>query len=765
MKFASLYRASLYATLVLASLALSADASSESRLAMLYPVAVFLTGIMAYFTVDRRPHAGLSRDLAIFLAIGSFGLAILEYSVEQSPARLLLALGHLLVYLQLVKMMMPKSVEDDWFLFGLGLVQVVIGVFLSQADLVGFLLLAWAMASLWTFSLFHLHREVGRIKTPEGVSILPAPRRDEPYPGLVNPAFVLSGVGIAAATLVLGGLIFLIMPRWTAAGGMRRGPAASKHLTGFSDQVQLGQMGEILESDSIVMTIELFDDQTDQRIEPDAELLWRGIAMSRYAQQKWHRQRVDAIDAGPVNPAARVIRQQIALEPTDSDVLFGLRPVLDVRSRSGEPTLNRVDGSIFRRDARPEMSFGRRPPNRSSTYLYQVRSVSDGMPYQPGEDYPDPDTNDGRDLLEIPHELQDRLQEIAAPIIARIPKTDPRARALALQAYLRDRGGYSYTLQMSVVDPSIDPVLDFLLNRKSGHCEYFASALALLLRSVGIPARIVNGFKGGDWNGLVRALYVRGKHAHSWVEALVGQEPDNGAPVWLTLDPTPAMQREQVVASVSRVPRPVRTLTDSIRQFWVVFVAGYDKDRQEQWIYGPARQVVRDAGRGFRLMWETATALFRGLFRFQRPRDFFSVNGFLVSTALMLFFAGVFLALRRLYRAFLKITPRNATDPLASTPGTALYQRLTRLLAGRVAERRFNETPREFARRATSSVIARSASLRPVADVPALVVDAFYASRFGDLTLPPAELAHVEGRLDEFEKCLSAESAGSAVGR
>ena len=66
---------------------------------------------------------------------------------------------------------------------------------------------------------------------------------------------------------------------------------------------------------------------------------------------------------------------------------------------------------------------------------------------------------------------------------------------------------------------------DFLVNRKKGHCEYFASALALLLRSIDIPARIVNGFKGGDWNELTQSMNVRQKHAHSWVEAYVGQDP------------------------------------------------------------------------------------------------------------------------------------------------------------------------------------------------------------------------------------------------
>src|SRR5208282_4488659 len=90
-------------------------------------------------------------------------------------------------------------------------------------------------------------------------------------------------------------------------------------------------------------------------------------------------------------------------------------------------------------------------------------------------------------------------------------------------SHLRHSRGVGFTMEKNGVRSQLDPVEDFLVNRKKGHCEYFASALALLLRSIDIPARIVNGFKGGDWNDLTQSMYVRQKHAHSWVEAYVGR--------------------------------------------------------------------------------------------------------------------------------------------------------------------------------------------------------------------------------------------------
>src|SRR5262249_54963867 len=141
---------------------------------------------------------------------------------------------------------------------------------------------------------------------------------------------------------------------------------------------------------------------------------------------------------------------------------------------------------------------------------------------QPEEYAPDPGHRDF--LLSITDELKARLRSIALPVVASI-KAEGRqgatARARALEGFLRDSGQFRYSLHMEQIDSDLDPVEDFLVKRKEGHCEYFASALALMLRAIDIPARVINGFKGGDWNELTQTMNVRQKHAHSWVEAYV----------------------------------------------------------------------------------------------------------------------------------------------------------------------------------------------------------------------------------------------------
>ena len=185
----------------------------------------------------------------------------------------------------------------------------------------------------------------------------------------------------------------------------------------------------------------------------------------------------------------------------------------------------------------------------------------------------------------MPADLKDKLRAIAVPVVAEIDPEGPEgiaARARALESFLRDSGQFSYTLQMDVDDRKLDPVEDFLVNRKEGHCEYFASALALLLRSVDIRSRMVNGFKGGDWNELTGTLNVRQKHAHSWVEAYAGLKgpetaPRSGSPSTRRRPPSAASRSPRSAV----LPATSGPLTDSIRHIWIFYIVGYDGERQE----------------------------------------------------------------------------------------------------------------------------------------------------------------------------------------
>lgn len=752
MTFEQLHRASQYVTLFLATLLLSVDATQYNRYAMLYPIFVGGLSVLAFSTVDRDPRRGMPRDVANFLSLLAFAFGLLEFYNDSNT--LLLAIGHTLVYLMAIKIFLPKTVEDDWYLSLIGLVVAVIGVYASQSDLVGILLITWAVMSLWTFGLFFLLRESTRQTAAPDVTIRANAERQDPYKGLINAGFVLNTLGIAAATLVLGVGVFLLMPRWAVRGQNRFGPPqAAKHLTGFSSQVQLGRMGEILESDGIFMSVE-FTDEDGKAVEPEQDILLRGLTFTKYEEAGWTRTESDLLPVEHFNPeilaGTPLLRQHYKMEPSDSEVLFGVRPLYRVRTQAlGEISFNRNDGSIVRRD--PRDADEANEASRLNKYDYTVISGRNGAASQPREGRSFGLTVD-QELLQLPKGMLEPLKEIAAPAIAKLRPESRGSRlkiAQALQSFLRD-GDYTYSLKMTKIE-NIDPVLDFLKNRKEGHCEYFASALTLLCRAYDVPARMVNGFKGGDWEGIGRVLHVREKHAHSWVEVLIGGSAETAQ--WVTLDPTPSRQRAEVVAKVGGNAVKFHYLTNPIRSFWTFGVVGFDADRQEKSIYGPLRELRDQAMRGFRVMGQMLRDLSKW-FYFESYGQFFSVRGFFVSVLAMLALAGLFYVGAWLLRRILGLRGRAYSGDEVNDPGLAFYVRLVKTLASIGVERPLAETPREFARRAATLLESRPNGTEH-ADVPAIVVDLFYAKRFGAKEPGVEALDAIDARLGALEASIA----------
>jgi protein-glutamine gamma-glutamyltransferase len=740
------YRAGFYVMLVVASMALIGD-TAEGQFAKLYTTAVTIGGIVAFFAVDLHRKWALPRQVANLLAVGMLGLLYFEYKVDET--QLLQALGHWLVYLQLVKYFLPKTAEDDWFLFLLGLMQVLIGSVVNQSDQVGTWLFLWAMLAVWVLGQFFLQREAHRLLAVENFSAesyVVAPLVD-PYPGLFDIPYALATVRVMATTLALGALIFFLLPRQAGVTrGQSTGPMA-RHLTGFDEEVQLGQLGEILENDSVVMTV-ILTDEDDNTVHPAEETLWRGVTMLRYDKGRWHRQSkptqavVSFRDDRRFRGDRKTIHQKINLEPNDSSTLFGIRPMVDaISAHKYAPYLSTNDGTLFR----PDKSGGE--------YDYEVISDADPSALQPHES---PPGGFDKHLLEIPADLEPRLREIAVPLVATIDEKGQKGttdRARKLEWFLRDSGEFTYTLQMDVHNRSIDPVQDFLDNRKRGHCEYFASALALLLRSVKIPSRVVNGFKGGDWNELTETLNVRQKHAHSWVEALVGMGPEN-SPIWITLDPTPAAERRESIAHVGGIAGNFRQLTDVIRHVWVFYVVGFDAARQDRLLYAPMRMVMREVRNQYVKLVQQLRKWFAKLFHFRDISAFISVRGFIVAFVILTLAAGLANLAYRLARRVLSWVRGPTLDATSLTAGNFFYRRLVQMLAAYDLTRSPAETQSEFARRAHKFLTGQGPLTQPVADVPSEVVDAFYRVRFGHLDLEPASLEKLDARLDALESSL-----------
>jgi hypothetical protein len=309
---------------------------------------------------------------------------------------------------------------------------------------------------------------------------------------------------------------------------------------------------------------------------------------------------------------------------------------------------------------------------------------------------------------------------------------------------------------MSVVDPTLDPVIDFLVRRKQGHCEYFASALALLLRSIDIQARVVNGFKGGDWNELTSTINVRQKHAHSWVEAYLGLRRDgvNRVPRWITLDATPPNERQQSIAKIGGIAGAFRPLTDLTRHIWVFYVIGYNGERQNRLIYQPMLTLIKEARDRYVSMGLWLRRWFGRLFHFRDFNAFTSLRGFVVSFIVLFVTLVPAFFLFRIVRRLLRWLRGSSLDPTSRTAGIIFYRRLAQMLADYDLQRTPAETQGEFAARAQKFLSGRGPITDPVADVPQQVVKAFYRVRFGHLELEQASLQELDAQLDALEASL-----------
>ncbi len=766
-----IYRASFYLMLTVATMALSGD-TAEARPFQFYPLLVGVAGVIAFLTVDRRSLWALARPVANLLATLTVVVLYFEYRFDDT--QLIRALGHWLVYLQLIKYFLPKTSMDDWFLFLLGLMQVLIGSVVSQSDRIGLWLFVWAMLAIWVLGQFFLQREACRFlgsgvasDSGPGPMIL-QPRPVNPYAGLLDLPYVLATARVLVTTLALGGLIFLTLPRQAGATRSQPGAPMARHLTGFDEEVALGQFGEILENDTVVMTVE-FTDADGKTIAPPVEPLWRGVTLVRYETGRWRRQshKVSQMYVGFPGRGRpqKMLRQKIKLEANDSETLFAIRPIRDAYAGPrASPYLNPMDGTLLRADA------------RGGSYDYEVFSDPQPGGTQPGEEDPNTSLAHIELLLSIPEQLKERLRRIAEPIVASIGEEgrevkSPRgvnlsdeereklevarrkvtvARANALDRYLRESGLFSYSLRMDVSDAYLDPVEDFLVNRKRGHCEYFASALALLLRSIDIPARVVNGFKGGDWNDLTQTMNVRQKHAHSWVEAYVGVEPDR-RPIWIALDPTPSNERAASIAHVGGLAGNFRPLTDLIRHIWIFYIVGYDRDRQNRLLYAPMLQMIGWVKETYAKLLVLAKSGFALLFRFEDISAFISWRGGIVTFLGLLIAVGLALLIYRLGQWMLRWLRGPVVNSASLSAGTLFYRRLTQLLAQLELERTPFETQGEFAVRAARFLTGQGHSTQSVVEVPAQVVNAFYRVRFGHLELEPASLEELDARLDELE--------------
>ena len=535
----------LFALRLITYLLVCAGVAALALAGLLGPVggAILALALIGSWVIDQvrdrmpvRPLFGWAILVAAAVAI-ALDLLYLAQSFLDGMVHLLL----FLILLRLFRRRSLKALRDAGFLSFFMLVAASAVTFN-----VGFLFvfMAFLLLGTWMLILHHVVSESERART--GLTDLTG--------GGIGPRSPLFKVSLAAAaaTFALAGVMFFIIPRVGQATLPFRAELG-KRISGFTDRVELGAYGEIETDQTVVMRVHFAESVKDPQKLPN--LRWRGLAFDRFDGRVWEagprrrgllRRDVSGVfHVGEPRGTGPVVRQEIFLDPIGADAVFAAPQALNLEMRLGAVGLDDM-GSIS-------------APASSGRLQYSVESELELTPPRGLRDAAWPPVNQppgAARYLQLPA-LPERIPALARAVTA--GSRSPYEAALKVNHYLSTQ--FTYTLVLKQ-ETKLDPLEEFLFVRRSGNCEYFAAAMAVMLRSIGIPARVVGGFQRGDWNPYGGYFMVRMKDAHSWVEAFLD------GPGWVTFDPSPRAESEEA--------RSVMTLyLDSLRMRWYRYVVNW----------------------------------------------------------------------------------------------------------------------------------------------------------------------------------------------
>jgi protein-glutamine gamma-glutamyltransferase len=619
------------------------------------------------FVISERWTTPLSVAYFVFFAADYF-----IFSRAFLPATV-----HLALFGVVVRMFSLRRERDHVTMAILAFLMVLASAVLTVDSVFLFSFAAFMMMAVATFVLMEMRRS--------GHAASIQARHSNDLQEHRHLAFALARVAPALMVMILisGAAVFFLMPRMSA-GYMGGYSFATDLSSGFSDHVQLGQIGQIQQSGAVVMHIQIDGDRVG-----GSDLHWRGVALADFDGHTWSNPReqfilqrlpdnsfkVPRTNAAlpsygtPSLAREHVIHYRVLMEPIGTNVFF-LAPW--ARSVSGDYRMLGADsgGAVYDFDSVHTISRYEADSDIAAAAPSELRAAGRKYPTQIEAPY-----------LRLPA-LDPRVPRLAAQITN--SAGNDFDKAAALENYLRTRFGYTLELPRTAVK---DPIANFLFERKRGHCEYFASSMAVMLRTLGIPSRVVNGFRSDEFNDLTGNYVVRAKDAHSWVEAYF---PGYG---WQTFDPTPA--------DASGTPEGWDRLAlyvDALSSFWRDWVVSYDSSHQ--YSLGQA------AFSGTRGLWEHARIWARDHYaamlkwarrsqdRVEHSPGRWAILGAAVTLTLLLL-GNLGRIARLLHEKWLRAYPERSPEQAAAM----WYRRMARALARRGVEKPAAQTAQEFLKR------------------------------------------------------------------
>lgn len=529
-------------------------------------------GAIAAWVLTTPPYGQPLPRIAINLLL----LAILVYALQRMFAAgfTVSIVCEIITLTLLVKIMDRRSQRDNGQIVSICTFLGIGAILTSNALGVG-LLLMLCLALVLAATLLH---QIALPLTSAGVSATtrpPAGPHASRHLRRLVFSMMLSGVAISV-------IVFLVMPRRLGEGlfGPWGRPAVGQ-VTGFADEIELGTPGFITPSSTAVLDLEVFGPDGQSLGAPGIVYYLRGAVLDTYENGRWTRSKTPGesdLRRRLNSPADRMplvtwsirwtTEQRITIRNAAGirSHLFSIwRPVSIQAVQPITIVADREDGMMLRDGGEGKFEYIVRSRDTSPRYAF-------GRPGQ----YPSVEP------VRSPNLNSDRFRALAAQILTqaglvadsatRPPEQVERAAETIARSFDK---GFVYTLEAEPVPSRTDPTEWFLFDRKAGHCEYYASAMAILCRSVGINARVITGYVATEFNEPTSHYVVRQSNAHAWVEVEVAPG------VWKTFDPTPAADFQRVHEPSQSLLAKARRMFDAAEYAWIRTVVSFDGAKQQ----------------------------------------------------------------------------------------------------------------------------------------------------------------------------------------
>lgn len=544
------FQGSLYLLLVMGFCALAGTAKLDPFSLGFVALALLLRGYHLFkgktVIIPERWSSVLTLLYFLFYAVDYFLLSLSFVS----------ATVHMVLFIMVIKIFSAQRDRDLLYLAVLSFLMVLAAAVLTADTVFLFTFCLFILTAMCTF----VSMEMRRSEREARITAV-TPTHESKFN---RSLYAVAGL-LTIATLAVGVVIFFILPRMAPGGYLQSLGSQPDFVSGFSDSVSLGGIGRIQQSSAPIMHVQV----THGIMPPDTK--WRGVALSNFNGRRWSNPPNDVtvtrtmrevpidlwavrFNAAPVYsiPHRQTLGYHVVMEPVGSYVFFLASTPVRVNGPYNEVSIS-SGGSVTKLDAVRSIDVYEGEADTTDPTALIRNSNS--------EDYPP-----GLKIiyLELPPRLDPRIPALAKTITSSDDSNYTRAKSI--ESYLRSKLGYTLDLP----GDEADPLAHFLFERKRGHCEYFASAMAIMLRTLGIPSRVVNGFRGGEYNDLNRTYIIRGRDAHSWVEAFF---PEYG---WVAFDPTPAVPFLAGGEASSRLA----LYLDALHEMWREWIVNYDFNHQ-----------------------------------------------------------------------------------------------------------------------------------------------------------------------------------------